>query len=136
LLAPTLRTRPGTITLRCEDRLGNLSLQTINIAAATEVQATGLLDAAVTLSERLANSSRTDARILLRVKERATLALSICDAQGRIVRHLRKGPLGPGAVQIPWDGRDDSGNPVGGGSHFVRLETGGRILSSRLVGIS
>jgi hypothetical protein len=50
--------------------------------------------------------------------------LLIFDAGGRTVQTLIAGTdLGPGAHQVPWDGRDDLGRPVGSGVFFARLAT-------------
>ena len=48
--------------------------------------------------------------------------LSVYDVLGRKVRTLVEGPMSPGHYTIPWDGRDDAGQPVASGWYVVRLQ--------------
>jgi len=43
------------------------------------------------------------------------------DSSGRTVRTLRQGATPAGPVSIPWDGRDDNGNPLAAGAYTVSL---------------
>ena len=49
--------------------------------------------------------------------------LDVCDARGRIVRHLRLGAFAAGRHSVTWDGRDDRGHPAASGNYRVRLRT-------------
>jgi hypothetical protein len=59
--------------------------------------------------------------------------LAVFDARGRLVRALGNGPRAAGTHSIRWDGRDDAGRPVAGGTYLFRLETGGRVETQKIV---
>jgi hypothetical protein len=78
--------------------------------------------------------------VLFASKDYCDVAVAIEDADGRIVRHLAYGVLGPNAPEpfakdsleqeIVWDGKDDAGRPVARLSgHSVRVSLG---LEARL----
>ena len=52
----------------------------------------------------------------------ATAVVEIYDVAGRRVRRLPIPPRG-GRVDVPWDGRDDVGQPVADGVYFARLSS-------------
>jgi hypothetical protein len=47
----------------------------------------------------------------------------VLDLQGRTVRRLHSGALARGITTVDWDGRNDTGQPLGAGIYFVRLST-------------
>ncbi len=49
------------------------------------------------------------------------VTVTIRDANGQAVRTMDLGPTPGGAVQVPWDGRDDAGNPVPAGSFTMEI---------------
>lgn len=53
-------------------------------------------------------------------------ALDIYDARGRHVRALRRGPFAGGLARAVWDGRDDGGRAVPGGTYLARFSGPGR----------
>lgn len=61
------------------------------------------------------------------------VSLAIYDASGRRVRSLLSGPREPGRYAARWDGRDESGRPVGSGVYFYKLGTQERDLTGKLV---
>jgi len=63
--------------------------------------------------------------------ERAVVKLY--DAAGRLVRTVADGAYGAGLQLARWDGRDDSGQPVGGGIYFLRSATGGHQNTLRIL---
>lgn len=66
-----------------------------------------------------------------------TLAdLHVVDMTGARVRTLACGELGAGEHECGWDGLDESGRPCVAGRYSLRLETGGRLLTSRVVTIA
>ncbi len=65
--------------------------------------------------------------------ERGEAALTLFDSTGRKVRTLHSGALSPGAHTVRWDGRDDRGIPVSSGAYIVRLDSGGRSVSHRML---
>jgi len=63
----------------------------------------------------------------------APVELSIFDVQGRVLRKLVRGNVGPGIHQVTWDGADDRGRPVGAGIYYYRFTSGDRTFERRLV---
>ncbi len=60
------------------------------------------------------------------------MSLAVYDASGRRVRTLAAGEWPAGEQSVRWDGRDESGDRVGAGLYFVRLQAGGRVLQRRI----
>jgi DNA-binding beta-propeller fold protein YncE len=70
--------------------------------------------------------------------------VAVVDADGRVVRHLAAGMLGPNAPaplakdslaqRLTWDRRDDRGRPAEGGPFRVRVRAGSRPHLERIVG--
>ncbi len=58
--------------------------------------------------------------------------LTIHGLDGGRVRTLVDGIRGPGAHEVRWDGRDESGNLLAPGLYFTRLEWRGNALSKKL----
>jgi hypothetical protein len=48
----------------------------------------------------------------------------IYNVAGQRIKDLLDGQLGAGDHVLVWDGRDDSGRPVGSGIYFCRVEAG------------
>jgi hypothetical protein len=65
----------------------------------------------------------------------AGVDVSVWDAAGRCVRRIDAGRLGPGAHALEWDGRDARGRSCATGLYLIRLETGGRVSSGRVLRI-
>lgn len=59
---------------------------------------------------------------------RATAALAVFDATGRVIRQLGEGIPG-GEHRIDWDGRNQAGRPAPAGTYFVRLSAGAASVS-------
>jgi hypothetical protein len=69
------------------------------------------------------NPFRASTAMSIYLPEASRARLTVHDVLGRRVRTLVEElrPAGPSAAT--WDGRDDSGRPVGGGVYFLRLDT-------------
>ncbi|MBD3303269.1 MAG: S8 family serine peptidase, partial [Candidatus Eisenbacteria bacterium] len=63
----------------------------------------------------------------------ADARLAIYDAGGRLVRVLLDGRQTAGSHHAIWDGRDESGEAVGSGVYFYRLEAGAFEQSRRMI---
>jgi hypothetical protein len=59
--------------------------------------------------------------------------LDVLDVHGRLVRTLLDAERGAGIQRVPWNGTDSGGRTVANGVYFLRLEAGGRTLSSKVV---
>jgi hypothetical protein len=79
------------------------------------------------------NPCRAAATIVVESAAPGEQAVTICDVQGRAVRHLGQGPVTPGTRHIAWDGRDDSGARLAPGVYRVRVNGGGRTTGARVV---
>jgi flagellar basal-body rod modification protein FlgD len=51
----------------------------------------------------------------------ANVSAVITNGAGKIIRTIKAGAISQGNIQIPWDGRDDSGAPMAAGSYSVQL---------------
>jgi len=59
--------------------------------------------------------------------------LAVYDVAGRLVRRLVDEVLPAGDYDVDWDGRNDRGRRVAGGTYLVRLQAGGETLTEKVV---
>ena len=59
----------------------------------------------------------------------------VYDVSGRRIRTLAQETLAAGTHARGWDGRDDQGNGVAAGIYLVKLETGEKVLTEKVVRI-
>ncbi|MFN8587575.1 MAG: FlgD immunoglobulin-like domain containing protein [Candidatus Eisenbacteria bacterium] len=76
---------------------------------------------------------RTTSVLRFALPHDARVRLAVHDAQGRLLRTLADGEYAAGEHVIRWDGCDARGRAVASALYFVRLETGGRAFTRRLV---
>jgi len=92
-----------------------------------------------------AAKSSGGATISFAVSEKTDVEVALLDSKGDVVRHLAAGvlggekpppePLKPGLSQsIAWDGKDDFGKTVAGGSFKVRVRAGSKFKFGRFIG--
>lgn len=79
------------------------------------------------------NPTTGPASIAFSLPGRSRVQLSIFDVSGRRIADLLDGTLAGGTYSIPWDGRDDGGQPVALGTYFYQLTVDGREESKRMV---
>jgi len=58
--------------------------------------------------------------------------LAVYNLAGQLVRHLIFGERQPGAYEVRWDGRNESGQPVPSGKYLYRLKAGKLVESKQL----
>lgn len=85
-----------------------------------------------------------DGKIEFAASAATDCAVAVVDAQGRIVRHLAAGVLGPNAPEplrkdslsqsLRWDGKDDLGRPATGGPFTARVGLGLNPTFGRFIG--
>lgn len=59
--------------------------------------------------------------------------LAVYDVQGRLVRRLIDGPVETGEQAVEWDGQSERGGHAASGAYFLKFETDGQALTSKLV---
>jgi hypothetical protein len=109
----------------------NGSLQVVNTADVDPPP--GL--AAFSLGASEPNPAREGTRIPFSLPSLAStgpVRLGVFALDGRRVRGLLDGPMGPGPHEVVWDGRDDGGRAVSAGLYFTRLECGAQRATRKL----
>ena len=76
-------------------------------------------------------SSSTTIRYAVPGGQPATL--DVYDVAGRLVRRLRHEAGGNGTLEAVWDARDDRGSRVASGTYLLRLQTGIRMVTGKVV---
>ncbi len=61
----------------------------------------------------------------LDLSQAADASIAVFEPSGRLIATLRRGGLAPGQYTLTWDGRSESGSPVGSGIYFVRFSAPG-----------
>jgi hypothetical protein len=79
------------------------------------------------------NPFRRSTMIQFELSRREQVMAKVYGLDGRLVRTLYDGDLGPGAARVPWDGREDGGAPVSNGVYFLRVVAGDETFSGRVV---
>ena len=85
------------------------------------------------LGQNFPNPFNPTTTIPVQLADAGDVRLAIVDVTGRRLRTLHDGPLGAGDHALVWDGRDDSGQPVGSGVYLAQLVHAGGRESRRLV---
>ena len=87
------------------------------------------------LALSLASSNPASGGVTLRcaIPRPGSARLDVFDVAGRRVRTMSAGPLGPGAHELGWDGRGDSGARLPEGVYLLRLECAGQRATARVV---
>jgi len=78
-------------------------------------------DAARSMIRCRPNPAREQVRVSLQLAARQDVDLVACDVLGRVIRHLHAGMLGPGTVELDWDGCTQEGDPVAPGIYWLRI---------------
>ncbi len=76
------------------------------------------------LQQNYPNPFNPTTAIRYEIAEPQTVILSVYDILGRTVRTLVGERQEAGSYQVTWDGRNDSGQPVGSGIFYYRLQAG------------
>ena len=79
----------------------------------------------VSLQARVDSVQDDQARFTYVLPARGTVRIAVTDADGRVVRHLQEAQLDAGPYTVTWDGADDNGRPVPGGTYTVQFEFDG-----------
>ena len=79
------------------------------------------------------NPFRTHSRVSFSVGEAGPVDVAVYDVSGRLVRQIHRGLLAGGEQTFDWDGLSEAGTAVGSGVYFVRVISGSRTLSAKLL---
>jgi len=79
------------------------------------------------------NPFRRSTMIQFELAGRERVRARIYGLDGRLVRTIYDGDLGPGAARVPWDGKGDGGGHLANGVYFLRVEAGTQAWSGRVV---
>jgi hypothetical protein len=120
-------------------RIYSRALTDGDIAELCDCPATGVNKApalsASAIRRTYPNPSGGDTSVDFFVESSGNVELTVYDVAGRLVRTLHTGALARGEHAANWDGRNAAGKLVPSGVYFLRLNTGGVVVSSRLVRI-
>jgi len=75
-------------------------------------------------------ASRTLIRFAMPASQ--TVQVAVYDVRGHRVRVLADGVMPAGQHVVGWDGRDLQGGTLASGTYFVRLQSGGKVLTQRM----
>lgn len=104
--------------------------------ASVEVDVTSGVDDGPRFSLALGDPSPNPftSRMQVRFSLPATQAVQVAvyDLRGHRVRVLLDGTLPAGGHELGWDGRDAQGGTLASGTYFLRLQSGGKVLTQRM----
>jgi hypothetical protein len=79
------------------------------------------------------NPFNPSAVIEFELAKRGEVRLGIYDTAGRLLRVLVEGTRAAGPHEVVWNGTDNAGGAVASGVYFVRFESGGKVVSKKIV---
>ena len=88
---------------------------------------------ALRLGPATPNPARQGSTLALELPRAAHVRATVHDVAGRFVRTLCDGDRGVGSYALRWDGRDASGAAARPGLYLVRVSTGERTLTGRVI---
>ena len=87
----------------------------------------------VQLHAGVPNPTRATVEIRFDLLSRERVQLLVYDLNGRRVRSLLDGLVGPGHHQVIWDGKDSAGRQVSAGVYFLHIKAGEQQASRKMV---
>jgi hypothetical protein len=94
------------------------------------------LPAVLTLAGNSPNPFGSETVISFSLPSTGRTSVLVYDVTGRVVRTLADGDMSAASHSLVWDGRDDSGNPVGAGIYFCRLEASGQSAVQKMIRVA
>jgi hypothetical protein len=85
------------------------------------------------LAQNAPNPFNPATSIAYSLSDRATVAVSIYDVAGVLIRRIDQGVRDAGEYAVEWDGRDDAGIVVGTGVYFYRLDGVAGVAPKKMV---
>lgn len=91
------------------------------------------LPAVLTLSGNAPNPFSSETVISFSLPTAGMAVLRVYDMTGRVVRTLADGEMAAASHSVVWDGRDETGNVLGTGVYFCRLEAAGQSAVQKML---
>jgi len=95
----------------------------------------GTVPPRLALASSAPNPWRDGTMIRFQLDRPRPVKLQVFDIDGRLVRTLARESFGAGPHTVPWEGCDDSGQPVPSGIYYYRLDAGGQARSQQMIRI-
>ena len=70
--------------------------------------------------------------IFFQLDKTADVSLAIYDVHGRLVRQLVSGQYAAGQHQVDWNGANDHGEMVAGGTYFLKLSSSSNSVARKM----
>ena len=90
-------------------------------------------NSALSLGPPRPNPFGAETELSFSLPSRSHVEVSVYGVDGRLVRTLVSGVLGPGPSKVSWNGRDAEGRRVASGLYFVRIEAAGEERRGKLI---
>jgi len=85
------------------------------------------------LSQNYPNPFNPSTSIIYEISEESIVSIIIYDLMGNEVKTLVNEDKPVGQYQVNWDGKDNLGNSVSGGTYFYKFQTGDFIQARKMV---
>jgi flagellar hook assembly protein FlgD len=114
------------------DTHGNLSSFSNEVGQGVSgVSVSGPLQTAITRISP--NPCSPTTRVSFMIGRPGPVRIDLFSADGRLVRSLLNEQRGAGEFEIRWDGTDSQGSRAPSGAYSLRLQSGGRVDTHRLL---
>ena len=128
-VAPELVVETGSLA-----KMNTLSSETKDeTIMTTETAETTMLPETIGLQSNYPNPFNPETTIRYALPEASNVKLRIFNVRGQLIRTLLDGQQEAGFQTVRWSGRNDNGQSVSSGIYFLRLETGGKMFTQRLM---
>jgi hypothetical protein len=94
------------------------------------------LPAVLTMAGNSPNPFGSETVISFSLPSAGRTTVRVYDVTGRVVRTLADGDMTAASHSLVWDGRDESGNTVGAGIYFCRLEASGQSAVQKMIRVA
>jgi endonuclease I len=125
-------TNPHYYVVQYSDTHGNLSGFSNEVGqGVSSVSVVGTLRTAITRISP--NPCSPTTRVSFMIGRPGPVRIDLFSADGRLVRSLLNDQRGAGEFEIRWDGTDSQGSRAPSGAYSLRLQSGGRVDTHRLL---
>ncbi len=124
---------PHYYVVRFSDTHGNWSAWSNEVGTTVSAVPVGAAPPVTAITRISPNPFGFRTGVAFTVSSSGPVRIDLFSVAGRRVRSLLDGVSDPGAFQVFWDGTDDGGDRLPGGSYFVRLSGNGRADTQKVV---